>query len=105
MGGRAGGAATAGVRVGRALALGDGEIVPAVEDGLLAEVGETLPIGGDLLLYHHLSLTNTETRQRNSQQNFQHNDNTQPGSLLIANRLAPDILPFIFIKVLEIDCS
>ena len=47
MGGRAGGAATAGVRVGRALALGDGEIVPAVQDGLLAEAGEALPVRGD----------------------------------------------------------
>ena len=102
MGGRAGGAATAGVRVGRALALGDGEIVPAVQDGLLAEVGETLPVGGNPLLYHPLPLTNTENQTSQCDHNFPHNDNTQPGPLLLTNRLAPDILPFIFVKVLEI---
>ena len=90
---------------GRRGRLGHGEVVPAVEDGLLAELGETFPVGGSplvllLLQYGPLAYTGTATKTvRSGQTQIKL---TPPGPVLLTNRLAPDILPFIFIKVLEI---
>ena len=62
-----------------------GEVVPAVQDGLLAEGGEALPVGGNPRLHQPLSGAG------------------QTGGvlhILRGNYFAPDILPFIFNKVL-----
>ena len=62
-----------------------GEVVPAVQDGLLAEGGEALPVGGHPRLHQPLAGAG------------------QAGGvlhLLRGNYFAPDILPFIFNKVL-----
>ena len=85
------------------LGLGHGQIVPAMKDCLLAELGETLPVGGPPLRYHPLPLPlPSAANQDFTLRKIEDKDNNQPGPILLANRLTPDILPFIFIKVLEI---